>query len=135
MGHLIYNGMASYDFDDRTLAHLKVAITQKLRIQESFLLSWVEPVETGSGRVSLWLSAAIPLQFQSSTESPQPLNRNWLEALARSSHGTRGMIVMTEDAAEEIIAAETLREEQERLRDTADAIAESPIARKSEPGR
>lgn len=129
MGQLVYNGMARYQFDDRTLAHLKVAITQKLRLQESFLLSWVEPVDTGSGRVSLWLSTSIPLQFRYSTESPQALNRNWLEALARSSHGIRGMIVMTEQDAEEIIAAETLREEQERLAQTADAIAESPGAR------
>lgn len=129
MGQLVYNGMARYQFDDRTLAHLKVAITQKLRLQESFLLSWVEPVDTGSGRVSLWLSTSIPLQFRYSAESPQALNRNWLEALARSSHGIRGMIVMTEQDAEEIIAAETLREEQERLAQTADAIAESPGAR------
>jgi hypothetical protein len=126
MGHLIYNGAASYEFDDRTLAHLKIAITQKLRVQESFLLSWVEPVDTGSGRVSLWLSSAIPLEFRYSTEKPPPLNRNWLEALARSSHGTRGMIVMTEQAAEEIIATETLSEGRERLRETADTIAESP---------
>jgi hypothetical protein len=39
MGFLTYGGVQEYEFDDRTLAHLKVAITIKLRRQESFLMS------------------------------------------------------------------------------------------------
>lgn len=50
MGYLIYGGTQEYEFEDRTLAHLKVAITMKLRRQESFLMSWVNPAEKGGGR-------------------------------------------------------------------------------------
>jgi hypothetical protein len=106
VGYLVYDNATQYAFDDRTLAHLKIAITSKLRMQESFLLSWLVPAEEGSGRVSIWISAAIPLQFLYSESKPPPLNRKWLDALARSSHGTRGMIVMSESDAEAIAASE-----------------------------
>ncbi|MGA0566385.1 hypothetical protein ACO2Q7_03550 [Rathayibacter sp. KR2-224] len=98
----MYNNAAQYSFDDRTLAHLKIAITSKLRLQEGFLLSWRVPLDQGSGRVSIWLSPAIPIQFLFQQPEPRALNRKWLEALARYSHGSRGMIVMSEDEAEAI---------------------------------
>ncbi|GAB3395985.1 hypothetical protein GCM10027568_29130 [Humibacter soli] len=106
MGYLVYGAATQYPFDDRTLAHLKIAITSKLRLQESFLLSWSVPVEQGSGRVSLWLSPAIPIQFLYSASAPPALNRKWLEALAHSSHGMRGMVVMSEEEAEAIAASD-----------------------------
>jgi hypothetical protein len=99
MGHLVYGSSAEYEIDDRTLAHLKIAILSKLRVQESFLLSWSIDASRGSGRVSLWLSPFIPLQFRFSSSAPPALNRTWLEALARSAHGSRGMVIMTEDEA------------------------------------
>ena len=108
VGYLIYNDATQYAFDDRTLAHLKVAIAAKLRLQESFLLSWIVPPENGSGRVSIWISPAIPLQFiYHETRAPE-LNRKWLEALARYSHGVRGMIVMTEQEAEAITSEDPM---------------------------
>ncbi|WP_243064569.1 hypothetical protein [Humibacter sp. RRB41] len=129
MGDLIYAGSARYRFDDRALAHLKIAITQKLRLQECFLLSWTDPASTGSGRVSLWLSSAIPLEFRYATDKPPALNRNWLAALAMSAHGTRGMIVMTEEEAEQIIAASTPAEKHERMQETADRTVPSTTPR------
>lgn len=102
MGYLVYNDATQYSFDDRTLAHLKIAIAAKLRLQESFLLSWVVAPDHGSGRVSIWISPAVPIQFLFHESRPPQLNRKWLEALARYSHGLRGMIVMSEDEANAI---------------------------------
>lgn len=102
MGYLVYNDATQYSFDDRTLAHLKIAIAAKLRLQESFLLSWAVAPEHGSGRISIWISPAVPIQFLFHEPRPPQLNRKWLEALARYSHGLRGMIVMSEDEANAI---------------------------------
>ncbi|GAB3808790.1 hypothetical protein GCM10028798_35410 [Humibacter antri] len=99
MGYLVYNDRAQYRFDDRTLSHLKIAITSKLRLQEGFLLSWRVAPEDGGGRISIWLSPSIQLQFLFNEPAPPPLNPQWLEALARSSHGLRGMVVMAENEA------------------------------------
>lgn len=104
MGYLIYGSGAEYEIDDRALAHLKVAVMMKLRLQECFLLNWSLDASEGSGRVSLWLSPAIPLQFRFSGSRPPELNRVWLQALAHSAHGTRGMILMPEDKAESYLA-------------------------------
>ena len=100
MGYLIYGNGAEYELDDRVLAHLKVAIAAKLRIQESFLINWSIPASEGSGRVSLWISPSIPLQFRFSGGKAPELNRIWIDALARSSQGVRGMMVMAESEAE-----------------------------------
>lgn len=104
VGYLVYNNTTKYTFDDRTLAHLKVAITSKLRMQECFLLSWPLTAEDGGGRVSIWIGPAIPLEFLYAEPTPPSLNRAWLEALARSSHGLRGMVAMSETDAEAIAA-------------------------------
>lgn len=105
MGTLVYGDSGRFDIDDRTLAHLKIAITTKLRRQESFLLNWTIPAEQGSGRVSIWLSPGVPLQFVFSVPRPPELNRQWLEALERSSHGIRGMVLIHENEVGEYLQA------------------------------
>ncbi|HEY0246979.1 MAG TPA: hypothetical protein VGC45_01855 [Gryllotalpicola sp.] len=105
MGYLIYGPGTEYEFDDRVLAHLKIAIVAKLRLQESFLINWTVPSESGSGRMSLWMSPAVPLQFRFSGSKPPELNRIWLDALSRSSHGIRGMVVMGETEAADYLKA------------------------------
>lgn len=99
MGFLVYGGSQEYEFEDRTLAHLKVAITTKLRRQESFLMSWVQPQERGGGRVSVWLAPSIPLVFRFAGGRPPSLNRHWIEVLTNHSHTARGLVVMSEDEA------------------------------------
>ena len=99
MGYLIYGGTQEYEFEDRTLAHLKVAITMKLRSQESFLMSWTNTPQAGSGRVSIWLSPSIPLTFRFSGSRPPQLNREWLAVLSDLSHTPRGLVVVPEDSA------------------------------------
>lgn len=96
MGFLTYGGSQEYEFDDRVLAHLKVAITMKLRRQESFLMSWVNPAERGGGRVSIWLTPSIPLAFRFSGSRPPQLNKAWLEVLNELSNTPRGLIVVSE---------------------------------------
>lgn len=96
---LIYGGTQEYEFEDRTLAHLKVAITMKLRRQESFLMSWTVPTERGGGRFSLWLAPSIPLVFRFNGGRPPQLNKQWLTVLSEFSNTPRGLIVMSEDAA------------------------------------
>lgn len=104
MGFLSYGGTHEYEFEDRTLAHLKVAITTKLRRQECFLLSWNTPVEQGSGRVSLWLSPHIPLIFRfSGSRSPQ-MSQSWLNVLSELANTPRGLIVVSEEEAERHLA-------------------------------
>jgi hypothetical protein len=108
MGHLIYGPGAEYEIEDRTLAHVKIAILAKLRVQESFLMSWTIDPAQGSGRVSVWMDPAIPLQFRFSGSRPPELNRVWLAALGHSAHGTRGMLIMAESEAADYLAANQL---------------------------
>lgn len=100
MGYLIYGGTQEYEFEDRTLAHLKLAITMKFRRRESFLMSWVNPAEKGGGRLSIWLSPSIPLVFRFAGSRSPELNRNWLEVLNELSHTPRGLLVISEQDAE-----------------------------------
>lgn len=96
MGHLTYGGSQEYEFEDRTLAHLKIAITMKLRRQESFLLSWSNPAERGGGRTSIWLNPGIPLTFRFSGSRPPQLNKEWLETLCELSNTAQGLTVVPE---------------------------------------
>lgn len=102
MGHLIYGGTQEFDFEDRTLAHLKVAITMKLRRQESFLVSWVIPADKGGGRISLWVAPNIPLAFRFSGSRVPQLNKVWVDAMSELSHTPRGLILLSEKDAEKI---------------------------------
>ena len=104
MGYLIYGAGTEYEIEDRALAHLKMAVVSKLRLQESFLLNWSLSPADGSGRVSLWLSPSIPLQFRFSGSKAPELNRVWLQALTHSAHGTRGMVLVREEEAEAVLA-------------------------------
>jgi len=101
MGFLTYGGVQEYEFDDRTLAHLKVAITIKLRRQESFLMSWTVPAERGGGRVSIWLTPSIPLSFRFAGSRAPQLNRHWLAVLNELAHTPRGLTVVSEQEAQQ----------------------------------
>ncbi len=100
MGKLLYGTGQEYEFDDRTLSHVKIAIVTKLRRHESFLLNWQIPAEQGGGRMSLWISREIPMAFVFAGNRPPTLNERWMEALLHSSQRTGGMVVMSEEEAE-----------------------------------
>ncbi|MBL3700927.1 hypothetical protein [Leucobacter luti] len=99
MGYLVH-GPNEYEFEDRLLAHLKVVVGQKLGRQEGFFLSWSRTPDEGSGRVSLWLSPAVPIAFRFGGSKSPELNLTWLRVLAARSHASRGLVVITEDEAE-----------------------------------
>lgn len=100
MGYLAYAGLAEYEFEDRALAHLKVAIGLKLRRQESFFISWSVPADEGSGRFSIWVSPSTPLVFRFAGSRAPELNRVWIDALTSLSHTPRGLIMISESEAE-----------------------------------
>jgi hypothetical protein len=107
MGILIYGGSQQYRFDDRVLSHLKIAISTKLRMHDGFLVSWEIPADEGSGRVSLWVSPAIPIQYVFENTKPPQLSREWLDAMMLSATSARGMIVMPEDQVAKYLAGGT----------------------------
>ncbi|MFC7431393.1 MULTISPECIES: hypothetical protein [unclassified Agrococcus] len=104
MGHLTYAGSTQYEIEDRMLAHVKAVVSAKLRRQESFLLSWTVDAHAGSGRVSLWMSPSIPLEFRFSGSRVPQLSPMWLEALMEMANSTRGLVLVTEQEAEQITA-------------------------------
>lgn len=104
VGQLIYGPGTVYEMDDRTLAHVKLALTAKLRRQESFLLSWPIAADQGSGRTSLWMAPTLPLQFQFSGSRPPTINRNWVVAMLEGSHSDRGLMILSEAEADKLAA-------------------------------
>ena len=97
MGKLIYGpGTREIEFDDRTLAHLKVTIINKLRRSESFTLNWEHGVNNGSGRSTIWIHESIPLQFVFDGNHEASMNRAWLEQLALTANSVQGLRVTSE---------------------------------------
>jgi len=100
MGTLTYGDVQRFEFEDRLLAHVKLAIVTKLLRHESFLLNWTVPAEQGSGRVSLWISRETLLTFRFVGSRPPAINVRWVEALTLTSARTGGMQLMAEDEIE-----------------------------------
>jgi hypothetical protein len=96
MGTLIYGAHQKLEFDDRLLAHLQIVISTKLRRREGFYLSWRESHDSGSGRVSIWLDASIPLMFRYTKSAMVTINREWLEELTLSSNTASGLLITGE---------------------------------------
>ena len=84
------------------LAHLKTVVAAKLRRQESFMVSWTVEPDSGSGRVSLWMSPPVPLEFRFAGSRPPQLNPVWLEVLAEMANTARGLVLVGEQEAEAI---------------------------------
>ena len=101
MGVLNYGSSVQHpiELDDRTLAHLQVVIGSKLRQRQSFFFSWLESVDGGGGRGSIWIDAAIPLAFSYATSKSFRINREWLEALMTSANSSGGLQLGPEPAA------------------------------------
>jgi hypothetical protein len=83
-------------FDDRALMHLQVVITAKLRRRESFIFTWTDSAEAGSGRSSIWLDSTIPLFYRYYGSRPPALNKEWLDALMLSANSGTGMLFTPE---------------------------------------
>jgi hypothetical protein len=96
VGSLTY-GRWTVEFDDRLLAHLQLVIVQRLRNQERFAMSWIDGVETGSGRSSIWVHPEGDLCFHFAGSRAPEINEEWVRTLTESARSSRGLIVTTED--------------------------------------
>jgi hypothetical protein len=95
VGRFIYDTLGnSVDIDDRTLAHLRIVIMNKLRRSESFMFD-VE-MGDGSGRRSFWMHPSVPLQFHFFGGRNPQINRTWVEELMLSASGPNGLTVTPE---------------------------------------
>jgi len=95
LGTFIYDTVAnSVEFDDRTLAHLRIVIMNKLRRSEPFMFD-VE-MRDGSGRRAFWVSTSVPLQFRFYSTRQPWINRTWIEQLMSAASGPNGLMVLPE---------------------------------------
>ena len=105
MGRFIYDSVGnSVDIEDRTLAHLRLVIMNKLRRSESFMFD-VEAGD-GSGRRSFWLSPAVPIQFHFFGGRQPRINREWVEELMLVASGPHGLTIIPEPAEQPIAAVQ-----------------------------
>ena len=99
MGRFIYDAPAnSIDIDDRTLAHLRIVVMNKLRRSESFMFD-VDAGE-GNGRRSFWIDSSIPLQFHFHGSRQPRINRAWIEELMQAASGPNGLAIVPEPPEE-----------------------------------
>ena len=97
MGMLVYgNGAAEIHFDDRALTHLQIVITAKLRRRESFLFSWSDATEIGSGRSSIWLDPSSTLYYRFFGSRVPSINRAWVDQLMDSANSGGGLYFSAE---------------------------------------
>jgi hypothetical protein len=94
MGTLYYGAARTpITVDDRLLAHLKVVATSKLRRNESFLVSWDEPPENGSGRGSVFIHPTCDLIYRFDGSRNAELDQEQLETMAPESMSNRGLVI------------------------------------------
>ena len=96
MGTISYDGW-TVDFEDRLLAHLHVVIIRLLRNQESFAMSWLEALEVGDGRSSIWLHPEGDLHFRFSGSRVPQIDAEWIQRMTESARSSQGLIVTAED--------------------------------------
>ena len=92
MGHLLYGSPPTQlEIDDRTLAHLQIVITGKLRRSESFTLTIPADATTGTGRRTLWVHCTIPIQFSYFGSRMPAINVAWIDVLTRAANSGQGL--------------------------------------------
>ena len=89
MGRLIYRDRASFDIDDRILAHLRLVVVNKLRRNEGFMLQL--PVNEGVRQASLWIHAsnALVMQFYGGREPV--IDRELVDQMMHDASGADGL--------------------------------------------
>lgn len=95
MGSLTYEGVAT-KFEDRLLTHLQIVMVQRLRQDRSFLMSWINALEIGDGRTSIWVHPHAGIRFTFDGSRVPAIDEHWLEVLSSTADGPRGLIVMNE---------------------------------------
>lgn len=116
MGFLHYGGGYRFEFDDRTLAHLRTVILGKYTLQESLVLTWID---FGEQR-SIWLHPNFPLQFEFDRETTPELDHEWLERLQLLASSPSGLRLVGEQAPDSKAQAPTAGN------GSSDAVSEKP---------
>jgi hypothetical protein len=99
MGRFIYDTIGNaIDIEDRTLAHLRIVMMNKLRRGESFMFD-VE-VGDGTGRRSFWMHASVPMQFHFYGSRPPRINRAWVDEMMIAASGPHGLTIVPEPTEE-----------------------------------
>ena len=98
MGTLKYDGV-TVEFDDRLLAHLEIVIVQKLRRQESFLMTWQDEIGLAGGRSGIWLHPASMLHFHFAGKEKVVIDHDWVMKLMASANSAMGLFV-SDDSGE-----------------------------------
>lgn len=94
VGFLIYASSDNhFDIDDRTLAHVRLVVMNKLRRDEPFMMA-VRP--TSLGDRWLWISPAVSINFHFHGSRTPAINRDWVEELMRGANGSYGMVITPE---------------------------------------
>ncbi len=103
VGKLVYgSGNRSFDIEDRTLAHLRVVIMNKLRRGEPFMFHHTEPHVT----CSVWMHPAVPMVFHFHGSRQPAVNREWVEALMQEASSANGLRIVPEPAPGSLIPTE-----------------------------
>jgi hypothetical protein len=103
MGYLYY-GTSAYavEVEDRTLAHVKVAMLTLLRRNQGIAFSFPRSVDAGSGRETLWISPSTDLRFQFFGSRPPRINDSWVRAMINSAGARTGLTVVDEPQDETV---------------------------------
>lgn len=100
MGRLIYAGSPgdTYRIDDRTLAHLELAIGAKFRLGDSFAFTLEgDDVPSGTGYRVLWMHPSISLQFRYDADrAAMAINPAWVAQLISSASSEGGLRITPE---------------------------------------
>ena len=97
MGSLIYgNQNIEIAFEDRALMHLQIIITAKLRRHESFIFTWNNSLEVGSGRSAIWLDASSTLYYRYLGNRIPSINKDWIDELMLSANSAGGLFFSAE---------------------------------------
>lgn len=95
MGKLHYDHTNVFDFDDRTLTHLRTVIVSKFMMHESFLFTWTD----NDKQRSIWLHPTVPMHFEFDAAETPKLNRKWVEGLGAASNSPVGLRITLEPEA------------------------------------
>lgn len=110
MGTLLYgNPGIVIAFDDRVLMHLQIVISTKLRRRESFLFTWTDSPDEGSGRSAIWLDPTSTLYYRYFGSRTPAINREWIEVLMVSANSSGGLVFSAEPDLSSPLAVKSRR--------------------------
>ncbi|MBX0299015.1 ATP-dependent DNA ligase [Cryobacterium sp. 1639] len=93
MGRLIYASGLTVLLDDDTLAHLQAVIGAKLRLQQSFHLSWGDPDNAGGCRSTIWVTPSTSLLFRYRSARAPVLDRDRIDTLFAQANSPGGLVL------------------------------------------